>query len=325
MPILGTSAVRARAAPATPAPPRHTAKSMIAGFTTAGLSEHVSLITDLAAMPERLTALNARDSTGAHRTFDHILRAARAPAGIADVNTKALAADLLGIVGHARRPQESLQTRCYGRTSHTIFTMHHPAEFARLIVDLAVDGKTTLANGEVVTWDTQRAPYNVRLVAADFLWAGLNHAAKAQTPGAGLVLTAQGEYAFKGEMANLWSRLTGEQHVNVDGRSPKVLGALPKIVARTGPLLAEYNPHAGSVSGFDDEGQPLSMETGRPEPVRIHDTHINNFHLLLGYVVVPAKAAKTFDLPVIKYPNSEQGYMPWPAGVSQPKTETTEI
>jgi hypothetical protein len=284
---------------------RMSVAQMAEALRHAGANIPPSLVNELSASPKRTQALRARDFRGQGTAFDHILRIAKAGTLHDGSPSATLAADLFGLVGIARRAGSG---RCYARTSHTIFTLFHPGEFARLAGDLAVDGAATLANGETVRWNPSTSPVNGN--HADYLWGALNQLIRtrelpqsAQLPAVSTQSNRE-DFAFQGQMANIYTRLFGKPHVNIQG--PQSMPYLNEIVARTGPLLAEYGAHGGSVAVISPQNVALGIEAGELEP-QPH-SHVCNGGCSLGYVVMPVDEAKKYDLQPISYPVSHASY-----------------
>jgi hypothetical protein len=248
---------------------------------------------DLLASPDRVAALRSKDFKGKLTAFDHILRLASAGKLRDGSPSAVMASDLFALAGTSRSPTVG---RCYARTGLALFSMHHTGEFARLLTDLAIRGEVKLADKSVLQWDPARTPVaNNQYV--DTLWAGIAHTARLR------VLPPQGnvdvpaQVAARGEMANLTTRLTGQPHVNVAGQ--EAFPHLEGILARHGPMLAEFGNHAGSVAQIEG-GRIWSQEAGPPAPT-LGGT--------LGYVVVPLKEARARKLTVLQYPGDESGYV----------------
>jgi hypothetical protein len=248
--------------------------------------------------PARLAALNQRDFVGRATTFDHILRIAAAGQLRDSSNAYLLATDLFLSAGTNRAIRIPNDVRCYSRTMFAIYLKHHPGELARLVADLTVDGQTTLASGKVVRWEPRRLPLNGGPSnGADTLFGYMLHSLKGRRLATEVVPTnAEGEYAYEGEMANIHTRLTGRTFVNVSGRA--ALRYLPEVIRQTGPLLAEYQNHGGSVAAVED-GTPMSLETGQQRL-----TARNN----LGYVVFPEDEARARGLEILRPDDSARGY-----------------
>jgi hypothetical protein len=155
----------------------------------------------------------------------------------------------------------------------------------------------------VLRWDPGRTPVADGQYV-DTLWAGIAHTARLRALPPRGSIDVPAEVASQGEMANLYTRLTGIPHVNVGGK--EALPYLQKIVSRRGPLLAEFGNHAGSVARVRD-GRILTQEAGNPAPTPAPRG--------LGYVVVPLEEATARDLVVRQYLNDETGYI----GASLPR------
>ncbi|HEX4620818.1 MAG TPA: hypothetical protein VH208_04550 [Myxococcaceae bacterium] len=282
---------------------RRTVRSMADDLRRSDVNLDPHLLEAVAASPKRTSALRAKDFRGEGTAFDHILRIAQAGKLRDGTPSGPLAADLFGLVGHARRAGDV--ARCYARTSHSIFSLFHPGELARVVGALAVDGSVTLAGGETVQWNP--ASSRVSGNHTDYLWASLNQLVRFRElpPNAQLPAlsgrSTQVDYASQGQMANLYTRLFGTPHVNVQG-APH----LNEIVARTGPLLAEYGAHGGSVAKISPQNVPLGIEAGELEP-QPH-SRICNGGCTLGYVVMPLDEAQKYRLQPISYQASQASY-----------------
>ena len=117
--------------------------------------------------------------------------------------------------------------------------------------------------------------------------------------------------AYRGQMANVTSRLMGEQFVNAEGSA--AMPHLTHITDSFGPMLSEYGAHGGSVAKVD-QGEVFSLEGGQTEA---------NYQAWrkLGYVVVPAEEANARGLATLGYEiDDEKGY----ATVAPAKTETPD-
>jgi hypothetical protein len=273
----------------------------------AGVNLDPALVRDVAASPKRTAALRAVDFQKTGTAFDHILRIAKAGTLYDGTPSAALAADLFGLVGGAR--QAGSGTRCYGRTTHTIFTLLHPGEFARLVGGLAVDGSVKLADGQTIRWNPSSTQVNGD--HADYLWGSLNQLIRfrelprnAELPALSL-RSSQEDYASQGQMANIYTRLFGKPHVNVQGA--QAMRHLNEIVARTGPLLAEYGAHGGSVAAISPQNVALGIEAGEVDP-QPH-SHICQGGCTLGYVVMPVDEAKKYELRPIAYAAGPASYV----------------
>jgi hypothetical protein len=155
---------------------------------------------------------------------------------------------------------------------------------------LATKGHVTLASGDVVEWRPEKLPVQNGQYA-DTLWGAVNHLAAKRTMKR--VLNDRADFAAQGQMANVFTRLTGEPHVNVWGDD--ALPHMNEIVAKHGPMFAEYGNHGGSVANVTYV--PQSLEAGSAEPQQMKG---------LGYVVVPLSEAKSRKLDVIRY-NGNRG------------------
>jgi hypothetical protein len=284
-----------------------TVARMAEGLRKEGVEVDPSVVRAAAASPRRTQALRAVDFRNTGTAFDHILRIAKAGKLHDGTPSAALAADLFGLVGSAR--QAGSGTRCYGRTSHTIFTLSHAGEFARLVGSLAVDGEVALAGGEKIRWNPSSTQVNGD--HADYLWGALNQLIRFRELPGDAQLPAlsqqsnQVDYASRGQMANIYTRLFGTPHVNVRGAD--AMPHLNEIVARTGPLLAEYGNHGGSVATITQQNVPLGIEAGELEP-QPH-SRICQAGCALGYVVMPMDEAKRYGLEPIRYAAGPASYV----------------
>jgi hypothetical protein len=273
---------------------------MAAALAQRGVRLEPALIQQIAQSPERLNGLHSLDLAGRSTTFEHILRIAAAGKLKDGTPAGPLAAALFGLAGTSRRVNGG---KCYSRANHTLFAKYYPAEFARLVGDLAVDGQTRLANGELAKWDPTRWQRPPNLPVDEFLWYGLNTFAKNQAlPQNGLIY-GMADNVYDGEMANLQSRLFGIPYVNVGGAAS--IQHLDAIIRAHQPLLTEYGnavPGRGNTAGALArvvDNKTYSMNEGG-------DFHDNN---TIGYVAVPAKEAAARKLAVLQYPTSAHGYL----------------
>jgi hypothetical protein len=270
------------------------AQEMVELMRQRGIDVPHTVTRDLAHSTARVAALHQMDAQGRSTAFEHILRLADAGTLRDGAPSLNMARDLFELAGATRGTQAG---RCYARTSHAIFSLHHAGEFSRLLSDLALGGETTLADGSTLRWDPQRMPVNNGQYV-DWLWAGVAHAARLQIPPPGGLIELTGDLARDGEMANLHTRLSGIPHVNVAGRP--ALPHLQEIVSRHGPMLAEYGAHGGSVARVEN-GQAFSQEAGMLGPTPAPGN--------LGYVVVPREEANARGLPALEYPGRVTGYI----------------
>ncbi len=251
----------------------------------------------------RMNALHQLDFAGNKTTFEHLETLASAPK-LADGSSPApLAADLFSLAGSARTATFG---KCYARTSHTIYSVHHAGEMARIVSDLAVTGAVTLADGTVAKWN----PKNFPLVRdnpmgpgvegpVDRLWGGLNHLLTLKDLPATPEIFGTTQSAFRGQMANVTTRLMGQQFVNVDGAS--AMPHLNDIVDSFGPMAAEFGTHGGSVAEVSN-GTVRSQEEGA---LALRDMEDGR----LGYVVVPAEEVAKRGLTPREYPaDDDKGY-----------------
>ncbi len=243
--------------------------------------------------PRVLAALNQTDLTRNRTTLESALELADAGRLLDGTPSGATAARLLGLAGHALRARNG---RCYGRTSHSLMTAHHPGEFAHIMSDLMLRGETVLRGGQRVRWDP--AVFNVDTASGkgphdDQLWGSLNkHLLPTSIPNPVVLTPGAGPYAYKAQMANIMTRLFGEQHVNV--RGDDVLDQLNDIVDRAGgPVMAEFDgDHGGSVAKVDDTTVTSFDEAGQLNSYR---------RSKLGYVVVRQSELDRLGVDFIPY------------------------
>jgi hypothetical protein len=281
-------------------------EEMATALRNNGVQIHPSVVQQIAASPKRTQALRTRDFRGEGTAYDHILRVAKAGNLRDGTASGALAADLFQLVGNGRVAASG--ARCYARTTHTIFSALNPGEFTRLLGKLAVDGAVVLANGETVQWNPQTAPVNG--FHADYLWGSLNQLVRFRQLPQGGVLPAVSvqpqnhDLAYGGQMANIYTRLFGKPYVNVGG--PQATPHINEITARTGPLLAEFGPHGGSVLTINPQGEAYGIEAGGTEPQHWRCPHGCNHPM--GYVVMPTDEVKKYNFQALQYPQSDQSY-----------------
>ena len=290
----------------TPAARRPSAELMAQTLRAKGVLVADADVSAIAGDVKRMNALHQLDFAGNKTTFEH-LEAVASAQKLADGSSPApLAADLFTLVGSARF---STFGKCYARTSHTIYSVHHAAEMARIVGDLAVTGAVTLADGTVAKWNPKTFPLTVRRLhpgmgpgvegPVDRLWGGLNHLLTQKELPANAEIFGTTQSAFRGQMANVTTRLMGQQFVNVDGAS--ALPHLNDIVDSFGPMAAEFGTHGGSVAEISN-GTVRSQEEGA---LALRDMDDGR----LGYVVVPAEEAAKRGLAPIEYPaDDDKGY-----------------
>ena len=288
---------------------RPSAELMAQSLRDKGVTLADSEIAAIGADVKRLNALHQLDFAGGKTAFEHLETLASAGA-LADGSSPApLAADLFSLAGSARTATFG---KCYARTSHTIFSVHHTGEMNRIISELAVKGTVTLADGTIAKWN----PANFPLVRdnpmgpgvegpVDRLWGGLNHLLTKKEMPANAEIFGTTNSAFRGEMANSTSRLMGPKFVNVKGST--AVSQLTEIIDSFGPLPAEFGNHGGSVAEIAN-GTVRSQEAGE---LALRDMTDGR----LGYVVVPLDEAKARGLEVVEYPaDDDKGY----ATISKP-------
>lgn len=259
---------------------------------------------------KRLNALHQLDFEGGKTAFEHIEAIAAAKTLVDGSPSAVLAKDLFSLAGSAR---SATFGKCYARTSHTVYTVHHSGEMMRILHDLAVKGSVTLADGTTVKWDPASYPFpreengEQTMHHADRLWSSLNHLLTAKELAPNATLSGSSDSAYRGQMANITSRLMGEQFINVEGSA--AMKHLTGIIDGYGPMFAEYNAHAGSVASVT-AGMVESLEGGET---------VSNYQewRVLGYTVVPKEEGAKAGLKTIEYPaDDDKGY----ATIVPPKT-----
>lgn len=276
---------------------RPSALAMAERLRASGVEIKNGDVTKIEKSVKRLNALHQLDFEGGKTAFEHI--ASIAAAGkLADGSPSALlASELFTLAGSAREAEFG---KCYARTSHTIYSVHHAGEMARILAALGVQGKVIMADGQKVKWDPKE--FSLKTKHADSLWGALNHLLLKKKLPATAVLDEQTPYANRAEMSNLSARLMGGKFVNVDGQ--KALKHLNDIVDSVGPMLAEYDNHGGSVAGVSKRNKVMGLDEGQTR-AKVMAPYYD-----LGYVVVPAKDAAEMGLEPIKYPRGDaSGYM----------------
>jgi hypothetical protein len=258
-----------------------------------GVPVGAGVVSQIAADPARLAALNQRDYLGKGSTFEHIFNIASIGRLHDGSDSRSLAADLFTFAG-TNPGSRNGGLRCYSRTLFGVYMKERPAELARLVGDLAVRGETTLAGGRTVRWDPRQWP--IQGGAPETLFGGLAHTIKFKNLQDGTALVNNGEYAYQGEMANIHTRLTGRRYVNVQGA--QAVNHINDVVAQTGPLLAEYGAHGGSLAGYQN-GRALSMENGQPALGQQN---------IPGYVAFPEDEAVARRLTVVQPADPNRGY-----------------
>ncbi|MEB3238548.1 MAG: hypothetical protein VKO64_13125 [Candidatus Sericytochromatia bacterium] len=152
--------------PATPEPPPAVAK---ATATTADLSPAAAFANDLrrlglalSGLPGGTEALEAATAVGllkpddpdARSLLKSLLRLAGTPATVANVPGNSLAVDVLRDIAHPESIHQGKGTfTCTAATAQGILAARDPAEYARLVTDLAVDGKATTKGGDTIIAD----------------------------------------------------------------------------------------------------------------------------------------------------------------------------
>ena len=273
---------------------RPSAELMAQSLRSKGVTIADTEIASIGGNLARLDALHQLDFAGGKTAFEHIEGLASAQTIKNGAPSAPLAANLFSLAGSVRSGA-FYGNKCYARTNHSIYSKHHAGEMSRIIGDLAAKGEVTLADGTQVKWNPETLRADTSTV--DRLWGALNHYLKEKKLPANRELYETDDYASKGEMSNLTSRLTGVRFVNAAGSD--AMPHLNDIIDRFGPVLAEYDNHGGSVAKIR-ANVTLSQEGGGVDLMPRRD---------LGYVVVPEQFAKERGIPVIEYLDSEpQGY-----------------
>jgi hypothetical protein len=258
-----------------------------------GVPIGAGIVSQIASDPARLAALNQRDYLGKGTTFEHIFNIASIGRLHDGSDSRSLAGDLFAFAG-TNPSSRNGGLRCYARTLFGVYMKERPAELARLVGDLAVRGETTLAGGRTVRWDPRQ--WAIQGGAPETLFGGLAHTIKFKNLQDGTALVNNGEYAYQAEMANIHTRLTGRRYVNVQGA--QAVNHINEVVGRTGPLLAEYGAHGGSLAGYQG-GRALSMENGSPALGQQN---------IPGYVAFPEDEAVSRRLTIVQPTDPARGY-----------------
>ncbi len=255
---------------------KHTPASIIAEVeqrTGKGFRPDLTRIRD--NDPLKLAALNLTDFTGNQTALESILEIADAGTLRDGRSSLQTATTLFHLAGETAPVSYG---NCYGRTLHSIFSAYHAGEFNQILADLLLRGETVLASGQRVHWDPSVLPVTPHGDQHhDVLWGALVNNLRFADIRNPLVLIGNGGYAYRGQMANIATRLFGTQFVNAPGQ--ELLPHLNGIVDRRGPLLAEYGNHGGSVADVDHLKSVTSFESGGYESSYPTTS--------LGYVVVP--------------------------------------
>ncbi len=224
----------------------------------------------------KVTALNQTGFKTTPVALEHILEVADAGTLLDGAPSGPAAAALFDLAG---RSVPVAHGNCYGRTLHAILSTHHSGELSRIMADLLLRGRTTLASGQQVRWDPATLPVDVRFHQYhDALLGTLANDLRFTHQPDPLILHLAPGYASRGQMANVSTHYFGTQFVNAPGQP--LLPHLRDILPRTGPLLAEYpaSSHGGSIARVDRDAV-RSLETGG------HLATLPKHNL--GYVVVP--------------------------------------
>ncbi len=277
---------------------RPSAEAMAASLRNLGAQITPEIEAAVAGDAKRLNALHQLDFSGEKTAFQHIEDVARAGTLHDGKPAAPLAAALFELAGGAKASSYEV-SKCYARVSQATFTLHHAGEFNRIVGKLAAAGSVTLADNTTLNWNPTTLPI-VKEHILD-LWGAVNHVAKSKTlpPTVELAKSFQ-TYANKGEMANIMTRLTGEQFVNAQG--PEALTHLNDFIDAYGPLPAEFSNHGGAIASID----PPKPGTTRPVLMALEDGGtLYDRSGSVGYAVVPAKEAAERGLPEVAYPDTE--------------------
>lgn len=275
-------------------------------------------LAQIEANPAKLEALAKTDLVSGKTTLDHLMKLLNGPLQDAASNKTAdvWVMEQLRHVGTPVRADYSYG-KCYSRTINAVWGKFQPAEHPRIVASLLVDGQVELASGINVKWDVATHPSRPG-PALDFLFGALCNQLKAKVLPDPVVLAATAEYAYKGEMANLMTRLTGQRHVNVQFGEPQTTGtpegraaalherlvAASDAMQRTGPWLAEFGSylnHGGALHSYNpDTKQMVSYENAGEITQQTH----------IGYAVMPKAEADKLGMTVLTYPDDdERGYL----------------
>ena len=134
----------------TSAARRPSAEAMAQTLRAKGVTVTDADVTAIASDLRRMNALHQLDFAGNKTTFEHLETLASSQSLADGSSPAALVADLFTLAGTARTATFG---KCYARTSHTIYSVHHAAEMTRIVGDLAARGEVTLADGTVAKWN----------------------------------------------------------------------------------------------------------------------------------------------------------------------------
>ncbi len=278
-----------------PASRRPNAQAMAASLRAKGVTVSDADVRKISASIKRTNALHHLDFPGKKTAFEHIERIASAKKMVNGKPSAQLAGELFVLAGAARSADFG---KCYARTTHTIYSVHHAGEMSRIVADLAVKGEVKMADGTKVTWNPRRFSLEDYTPHVDMLWGALNHLMKAKKLPPNPTLSNAQEMAYQGEMANLTSRLMGERFVNVDGSEAGK--KLNPILSERGPMLAEYGSHGGSLAKIQ-KGEAYSLEEGNTVP---------EVQYSLGYVVMPSSELRKNGIKAMTYQKHDRrGYI----------------
>lgn len=275
-------------------------------------------LAQIEANPAKLEAFAKPDLVSGQTTLDHLMKILSGPLQDA-ANNKTADVWVMEQLRHVGTPARADYSygKCYSRTINAVWGKFQPAEHTRIVASLLVDGQVELASGLTVKWDASTLP-SLAAPALDFLFGRLCNQLKAKVLADPLVLAATAEYAYKGEMANLMTRLTGQRYVNVQFGEPQTTGtpegraaalhdrlvAASESMQRTGPWLAEFGyslNHGGALHSYDADTKQMVSYENAGEITR--QTHI-------GYAVMPKSEADKLGMTGLTYPeDDERGYL----------------
>ncbi len=280
---------------------RPSAQAMASSLRNLGVNITPELEATIAGEPRRLNALHQLDFKGEKTAFQHIEDLARAGTLVDGKPAAPVAASLFELAGSARASNYTV-AKCFARVSQATYSLNHAGEFNRIIGNLAGKGNVTLADGTTLTWNP--ATLRIRLDHISDLWGAVNHITKEKVLPRNGELSEAMDYAYRGDMANITTRLMGEQFVNVAGR--EAMPHINEIVDGYGPMFAEFSNHGGAVQ----EVQPPRPGTTAPILMALEEGGATyDRSNSLGYVVVPAKEVAERGLTELTYPDDDgHGY-----------------
>jgi len=212
------------------------------------LGENAALLDTVLDTPDRAPLLDQQDRIKSGTTLDHILRLAVAGTK-GNAHAMAVAKQLLNGIGGG---VAATHGKCFGRTMFSILGHSLPAEQARVVADVVLNGEARMASGLVVRDAEPRQ-------GADWICGMIARGAKEGGAGKGPISlrSVNQDYAHKGQMANIMTHWTGVRHVNATGLSTNAQGikTLGAFAQENWPLLVEYSAHGG---GFFGEGSTAS-------------------------------------------------------------------